>query len=65
MVVGDQIHAPAALSPGKGGGINYRGKRVSVGRAWRGETLLTTLGFGPRLVQPLASLYTAYDIPAI
>ena len=47
--------SPRLLYPlEKGRGMNYRG-RVGAGRAWRRETLLTTPGFGSRLVQPLAS----------
>jgi len=65
MVVGDELHAPAVLPWEKGRGMNYSGKRLGAGRAWRRENLLTTPGFGPRLVQQLASRYTAYVIPTI
>ena len=51
MGVGGQRHAPADLPPGKS-----RSERV--------QKISPSAGFDPRTVQPVASRYTDYSIPA-
>jgi hypothetical protein len=58
MRVGGQIHAPAALPPGKRlGGAQ--------GRSGRLRKISPPPGFDPLTVQPVASRYTDYAIPAL
>jgi hypothetical protein len=65
MGVGGQLHAPAALPPGKRLGTHCTG-------AWMGPRAgldgcrksRTPPGFAPRTVQPVANHYTDYAIPA-
>ena len=62
--VGRQRHAPAALHPGE---IRYPlcrrlgGPQGRFGRVWK---ISPTPGFDPRTVQPVASRYTDWAIPA-
>ena len=64
MGVGGQRHAPAALFPGdtryplyrRLGGPQYRSGRV--------RKISPQPGFDPRTVQPVASRYTDWAIPA-
>ena len=62
--VDGQRHAPAALHPGKTRYPLYRrlgGPHGRSGRMWKN---LSTPGFDPRTVQPLANRYTDCAIPA-
>jgi len=59
-----QRHAPAALTPGK---IRYPSYRTLGGPQGRSGRVLKTSpppGFDPRTVQPVASRYTGWAIPA-
>jgi hypothetical protein len=65
MWVGGQRHAPAALPPGKKpcthcteGWVGHRAGLDGY------EKFRPPPGFNPRTVQPVASRYTDYDIPA-
>jgi hypothetical protein len=51
-------HDPAALPPGKTRYTLYRGLGVPQGRSGRVLKILPPLGFDPRTIQPVASLYT-------
>jgi hypothetical protein len=62
--VGGQRHAPTALPPGKIGYSLYRRLGGSKGRSSRVRKISPTLGFDPRNVQPVASRYTDWAIPA-
>jgi hypothetical protein len=65
MRVGGQLHAQAALPPGKE--TLYPLSRRLVGpQGWSGQVLKISppTGFDPRTVQPVASRYTDCDIPA-
>jgi len=62
--VGGQRHAPAALPPGKSRYPLYRGLGGPQGRSGRVRKILPPPGFDPRTVQPLASRYTDWAIPA-
>ena len=64
MGVGGQRHAPAALPPGKTQYPLYR--RLGGSQSlWAGaENLAPPLGFDPQTIQPVASRYTDYAIPA-
>ena len=59
MGVGGQIHAPAALPPGKRPGTHciggWVGPRASLDSCKKSRPLL---GFDPRTVQPVVSHYT-------
>jgi hypothetical protein len=59
MGVGGQIHAPAALPRGKKHGTYWTGGRY--GRVWK---ISTPPGLGPQTVQPVASRYSVWAIPA-
>jgi hypothetical protein len=62
--VGGQYHAPAALPPG---GTRYPLKRRldgPQGRSGRVRKTSPVPGFDPRTVQPVASRYTDWAIPA-
>jgi hypothetical protein len=65
MGVGDQRHAPAALTPGKETRYPLCSRlgrpQGRSGRVWKTSP---PLGFDPRTVQPLASRYSDWAIPA-
>jgi len=64
MGVGGQRHASAALPPGKTRYPLYRrlgGTQGRSGRVWKVSPLP---GYDPRAVQPVASGYTDWAIPA-
>ena len=56
--VGDQRHAPAALSPVKTRYTLYRRLGGPQGRSGQVRKILSPPGFDPRTVQPVASRYT-------
>jgi len=62
--VGVQRHDPAALPPGKKQYLLYRGLGGSWVRSGRVRNISPTPGFDPRTVQPVASRYTDWAIPA-
>ena len=62
--VGGQHHAPAALPPGKTRYPLYRSLGRPQGRSGRVREISTSPGFDPRTVQPVASRYTDWAIPA-
>jgi hypothetical protein len=64
MRVGGQRHAPAALPQGKTRYPLYRRLGEPQGRSGRLRKISSPPGFDPRTVQPVASRYTDYDIPA-
>ena len=66
MGVGGQYHAPAALPPGKTRYPSHRRLGGPQGPVWTGAENLATPppGFDPRTVQPVASRYTDWAIPA-
>ena len=65
MGVGGHLHAPAALPPGKRPGAHCIGGWVGPqGRSGRVLKISPPPGFDPRTVQPVASRYTDYAIPA-
>ena len=64
MGVGGQHHAPAALPPRKTRYPLYRRLGGPQGRSGRGRKISPPPGFDPRIVQPIASRYTNYAIPA-
>jgi hypothetical protein len=64
MGVGGQLHAPAALPPGKTRYTLYRRLGGPQGRSGRLRKISPTPGFDPRTVQPVASRYIDYAIPA-
>ena len=65
MWVGGQRHAPAALPPGKKPGTQctegWVGHRTGLDGC---EKSRPPPGFDPSTVQPVASRYTDYDMPA-
>jgi len=64
MGVGGKCHAPAALPreiPGTHCVGGWVGPRAGLDRV---QKISPPLGFDPRTVQPLASCYTDYSIPA-
>ena len=62
MGLGGQRHSPAALPPGKKPGTHCG---WAPGPVWAGaENFALPPGFDPRTVQPVASRYTNYAIPA-
>jgi hypothetical protein len=61
MGVGGQRHAPAALPLGM---TRYRRLGRPQGRSGRVLKISPPPGFDPRTVQPVASRYTDYAIPA-
>ena len=65
MGVGGQHHAPATLRPGKTQYPLYR--RLGGPQGWSGQVrkISPPPGFDPRTVQPVASRYTDYAIPAL
>ena len=64
MGVGVQHHAPAALHPGKTRYPLYRRLGGLQGRSGRVQKMSPPPGFDPRTVQPVASRYTDWAIPA-
>jgi hypothetical protein len=65
MRVGGQLRAPGRFTPGKETGYPFYGKlggpQVRSGRL---RKISPPPGFDPRTVQPVASSYTDYAIPA-
>jgi hypothetical protein len=64
MRMGVQRHALATLPPGKTRHPLYRRLGVPQGRYGRVRKFSPTSGFDPRTVQPVASRYTNWAIPA-
>jgi hypothetical protein len=65
MGVGGQLHAPAALPPGKRPGTHFIGGWVSPrGRSGWLQKISPPPEFDPRTLQPVARGYTDYAIPA-
>jgi hypothetical protein len=65
MRVGDQLHAPAALPPWIETQCPlYRRLGGPQGRSGRVRKISPPPGFDPRTVQPVASRYIDYTIPA-
>ena len=64
MGVGGQRHDPATLPPGKTRYPLYRRLGGPLEPVWTGAENLAAPGFDPRTVQPVASRYTDYAIPA-
>ena len=64
MGVGGQHHAPAALPPGKIRYQLYRKLNGPQGRSGPVRKISPPPGFDPRTVQPVASRYTDWAIPA-
>jgi hypothetical protein len=64
MRVGGQRHAPAALPPGKTWYQLYRRLGGPQSRSGQVRKISPTPGFDPRTVQPGASSYTDWAIPA-
>ena len=62
--VGGQRHAPAALPPGNTRYTLYRKMGGPHGRSWQVGNISVPPGFDHRTVQPVASRYTDYVIPA-
>jgi hypothetical protein len=62
--VGGQHHAPAALPPGKNRYPLYRRLGGPQSRSGRVRKISPTPGFDLRTVQPVASRYTDWAIPA-
>jgi hypothetical protein len=62
--VGGQRHAPAALSPGKIQYPLHRRLGRPHGRPWQVQKISPPPEFDPRTVQPVASRYTDWAIPA-
>jgi hypothetical protein len=64
MVVGGQLHAPAALPPGMTRYPLYRRLDGPQGRSGRVRKISPPPGFDPRTVQPVMSRYTDRAIAA-
>jgi hypothetical protein len=64
MGVGGQRHAPAALPPGMTRYPLYRRQGGPLGQSGLVLKISSPPGFDPRTVQPVASRYTDYAIPA-
>jgi hypothetical protein len=64
MRVGSQLYAPAALLPGKTRYPLYRGLGGPQGRTGQVRKNSPPPEFDPRTVQPVASRYTDWAIPA-
>jgi hypothetical protein len=62
MGVGGQRHAPAALPPGKDSTVQKA--RWAPEPVWTGAETSPPPGFDLRTVQPVASRYTDWAIPA-
>jgi hypothetical protein len=66
MGVGGQLHAPAVLPPGNRPVTHCIGGWVGPRAGLDGcEKSHPSPGFNPRTVQPVASRYTDYAIPAL
>ena len=65
MGVSCQRHAPAALPPGKTRYALYRRLGGPQGRSGRARKISPPPGFDPWIVQPVASRYTDWAIPAL
>jgi len=63
-VVGGERHGPATLLPGKTRYPLYRKLDGPQGRSVRVRKISLLPGFDPRTVQPVASRYTDWAIPA-
>jgi hypothetical protein len=64
-MVGGQLHAPGRFTPGKETRYPlYRRLGGPQGRSGRLPKISPPPGFDPRTVQPVASRYTDYAIPA-
>jgi len=64
MGVGYQSYVPAVLLPGKTRYPLYRRLGGLQGQSGRVRKISPSPGFDPRTVQPIASRYTNYAIPA-
>ena len=64
MEVGGQCHAPAALPPGKTWYPLYRRLGVPHSPSGRVRIISAPPGFDPWTIQPIASRYTDWAIPA-
>jgi hypothetical protein len=64
MRMGDQHHVPAALPAGKTQDPLYRRLGGPQGRSERVQKISPAPEFDPRTVQPVASHYTDWAIPA-
>ena len=64
MDVGGQRHSPAGLPPGKTRYPLYRRPRGPDGRSGRMRKMSSLPVFGPWTVQPVASRYADWAIPA-
>ena len=64
MWVGGQRHTPAALPPGKGPVPFRRRLGGPQERSGRVRKISSTPAFDPQTVQPVASRYTDWAIPA-
>ena len=64
MGVGGQLYAPTALPPRNTRYPLYRRLGGPQGWSVRVRKILPPPGFGPRIVQPVASRYTDWAIPA-
>ena len=64
MGVGGQHHAPTALPPAKTRYPMYRGLGGPHNRCGQVRKISPPPGFDPRTVQPVASRYTDWAIPA-
>jgi len=64
MGVDCQRHVPAALPPGKNRHPFYRRLGGPQGRTGRVLKISPPTGFDPRIIQPVASRYTDWAIPA-
>ena len=64
MRVDGQLHAPAALPPGETLYPLYSRRGGPQGRSGRMQIISPLQGFDPRTVQPVASRYTDWAIPA-
>jgi len=64
MGVGSQHHGSAALPPEKTRNLLYRRLDRPQGRSGQVRKISPPPGFDPRTVQPVASRYTDWAIPA-
>jgi len=64
MEFGGKRHDQAALSPGNTRYPSYRWLGGRQGRSERARKISPPSGFDPRTVQPVASRYTDYAMPA-
>ena len=65
MGVGGKHHAPSALPPGKTRYPVYRRLGGPQGRSGRVRKISPPPGFDTRTVQPVASRYTDWAVPAL